>query len=89
MSVYIVKLKYTTIRILYYMKLGILFVVASLMLVGAIVVFALPTPVQAKTAYCTTTYGGTTECFQGKAKCEKFVADHAGQGFTGCIKTTT
>jgi len=69
------------------MRTEILVAVASLMLVGAIIVFALPTPVQAKVVYCTTTYGGTSKCFQGKAKCEQFVADHVGQGFTGCIKT--
>ncbi len=53
-----------------------MFAVASLMLVGALIVFALTaTPVQAakKTQYCTTNpLNAEPQCFNGKGKCENY-----------------
>ena len=60
------------------MKMAIMFAVASLMLVGAVIVFALPTPVQAakKTEWCTQNpMNVDPSCFNGKGQCEKFRKD--------------
>ncbi|HZO11573.1 MAG TPA: hypothetical protein VFB48_05610 [Nitrososphaeraceae archaeon] len=59
------------------MKLGILFVVASLMIVGAVVVVAIPIQVEAAgSQFCTTGVG----CFKGKGECKK-----ASEGIAGDI----
>jgi len=68
------------------MKTVIMFAVASLMLVGAVIVFALPTPVQAaKHQWCTQNSSGTA-CFEGKGKCEKYVKEHPELGLGPCTQ---
>jgi hypothetical protein len=64
----------------------IMFAVASLMLVGAVIIFALPTAVEAakKTQWCTIeVIDGNPNCFNAKGQCEKFLRDHP-VGWTPC-----
>ena len=62
------------------MKTELLFAVASIMLVGAVIVFALPTQVQAKkTEWCTFNplNSGGPDCFNAKGQCEKFFREQS------------
>lgn len=60
------------------MKIEILFAVAVMSLVGAVLVFVFPTPVQAaKTLWCSTT-DHATGCFTDKGICEKWRIEHPG-----------
>jgi hypothetical protein len=71
------------------MKTEIMFAVASIMLVGAVIVFALPTPVQAdkKTEWCTSSsWSPDPTCFNGKGKCEKFVKENSAGWYTSCTE---
>jgi hypothetical protein len=65
---HLAKLKYCTITMFCTMKLAILFVAASLMLVGALVAIAVPSPVQAAFSYC---INGVLPCFDNKGDCQK------------------
>jgi hypothetical protein len=60
------------------MKTELLFAVASVMLIGAVLVFAFPTPVQAdkKTEWCTESSVSLPECFNAKGQCDKFMKAH-------------
>ena len=52
----------------YTMKLVYLFVVASMMLVGATIAIAMPNPVHAAFSYC---INGDVPCFDNKGDCQK------------------
>jgi len=61
------------------MKTEIMFAVASLMLVGAVIVFALTNAVEASkpTQWCTAADPwSTTQCFNAKGQCQKFERAH-------------
>lgn len=62
------KLKYSTITMFSTMKLVYLFVAASLMLVGAIVVIAMPNPIEASPPFQWCTIAG---CFKTKVECDR------------------
>ena len=60
------------------MKIQIMFVVTSIMLVASVLVFALPTPVQAVNILWCSTTGLSSGCSNNKETCEKWKDEHAG-----------
>jgi len=62
------------------MKMEILFAVASIMLVAAVLVFGLPTPARAAKQILCTDSRGDFHCFNGNGLCEIFVKENPTYG---------